>query len=131
MVMRPQRTTLAVALTVVYLGGCTAATDRRQPALESPPATDAGARYRAKGDLEGLHQAVGALRIGMSKADVERLLGGEGDSPTEGQHRYTSSTFDRRGWPIGLIVEYRWYSEAGITICTGRLEEFYVTSIGE
>ena len=119
-----------MAFTAVYLGGC-ATSDQRQPSIESPHAIDAGARYRAKGDLEGLLQAVGALRIGMAKADVERLLGGEGDSPTQGQHRYTSSTFDRRGWPIGLTVEYRWYNEAGDTIHTGRLEEFHVTSIGE
>ena len=75
---------------------------------------------------------MGALRIGMKQEDVERLLGGPGDSPTRGQHHYSSTLVDSRGWPLGLTVEFRWYdSEKGETTYTGRLEEFLVTPIGE
>jgi len=106
--------------------------------LPACPAKDGGPAglseaFQKNHDYESLSRLVGHLRLGMARAEVERLLGKPDYSPIEGQYYYAAA--DRRtpeGTPVGLIVEYRRMNvRAGREILSGRLESFTPGPIGE
>lgn len=93
----------------------------------------ASASYRQRHDFESLSRLLGHIRLGMTKAEVEKLLGPPTYSPIDGQYYYVAA--DRRtpeGTPLGLAVDYRRTNpRTGEEIASGRLETFWLGPIGE
>ncbi len=91
------------------------------------------ASFRKNHDFQSLNSLAGHLKLGMPRAEVERMLGDPDYSPIEGQFYYASK--DRKtgkGTPVGLIVEYRRTNpKTGEVVETGRLESLYLGPIGE
>lgn len=108
-----------------------AASDACRTAPGEPAA--ASASYRQRHDFESLSRLLGHVRLGMTKAEVEKLLGPPTYSPIEGQSYYVAA--DRRtpeGTPVGLVVDYRRTDpRTGEEIASGRLETFWLGPIGE
>ena len=89
-------------------------------------------RFREHHDCESLNRLAGHLHLGMSRAEVERLLGKPDYSPIDGQYYYSSDRRTESGTPIGLIVEYRITDPRTATVtATGKLESFFLGPIGE
>ncbi|OGD25349.1 MAG: hypothetical protein A2Y56_10125 [Candidatus Aminicenantes bacterium RBG_13_63_10] len=91
------------------------------------------AAFQKDHGYESLAALIGHLRLGMPRAEVERLLGQPTYSPIDGQYYYAVS--DRRteeGTPIGLIVEYRRTDvRTGDVVPSGKLESLFLGPIGE
>jgi hypothetical protein len=106
-----------------------AAACTRAPA--EPAASSAS--FREKHDFESLSRLLGHLRLGMTRAEVEKLLGEPTYSPIEGQYYYhTSDRVTPEGTPVGLVMDYRRTNpRTGEEIASGRLETFWMGPIGE
>ena len=102
-----------------------------QPAVPGP--AEAGRAFRQQHDYENLQKLLGRLRLGMSKSEVELLLGQPDYSPIEGQYYYhTSDRVTPEGTPIGLVVDYRRTNvRTGEEIQSGKLESLWLGPIGE
>lgn len=102
------------------------------PAKDSGPAKLSEA-FQKNHDYESLSLLVGRLRLGLTQAEVERLLGKPDYSPIDGLYYYAAA--DRRtpeGTTVGLIVEYRRLNvRSGEEIVSGRLESFTLGPIAE
>ena len=117
---------LAAFLTLGLAAGAACKQTPDEPATSS-------ASYRQRHDFESLSRLLGHIRLGMTRAEVERLLGPPTYSPIEGQYYYVAA--DRRtpeGTPVGLVVDYRRTDpRSGEEIASGRLETFWLGPIGE
>jgi len=100
---------------------------------ERSGAAELGRAFRQQHEYETLQKLAGYLRLGMSKAEVERLLGPPDYSPTEGQYYYhTADRVTPEGTPVGLIVDYRRTNvRTGEEIFSGKLESLWLGPIGE
>jgi outer membrane protein assembly factor BamE (lipoprotein component of BamABCDE complex) len=100
---------LLVPLLLVMSTSCSTALDR---------ASDAYKRNHDHASLQVIHKY---LRSGMTRREVEALLGAPDYSPTDGQYYYQSSERDQT-----LVVDYRREDEV-----TDRLQSFDLGTIGE
>lgn len=110
----------AFALLFALLAGATACVSVRQ----------ARARYAATQDHASLERLSHRLHPGMTRADVEALLGAPLEHPGNGQYCYLSDREERVGEftvPVGLIVNY--CDESGRE--TDRLHSFYFVAVAE
>lgn len=98
----------ALAVLVLLAASCASALQR------------ASHRYQQDRDHASLETITRSLHIGMSKAEVESLLGPPVYSPTEGQYNYSSSREDRI-----LVVDYRLNDQV-----TDRLQNFDLMTVG-
>jgi hypothetical protein len=75
----------------------------------------------------------GELRLGMSRGEVERLLGKPTHCPAAGSCNYAVNAEDEQGIPFGLVVRYirPSYKEGEKEKQTGKLEEYWVGRIAE
>jgi len=91
------------------------------------------AKFKKGHDYQSLALLLSHVRLGMTRAEVEELLGRPDYSPIEGQYYYALS--DRKteeGTPVGLIVEYRRVNyQTGETVASGKLESLTLGPIGE
>lgn len=90
--------------------------------------------YRAHRDYASLAGLIPALKLGMDRQDVEKLLGRPEYSPTDGQYYYGSDKCDADGLPMTLIVEYRVSEYTGDDIrtrMTNQLQSFTFGPVGE
>lgn len=73
------------------------------------------------------------IRLGMTRPEVEKLLGPHDYSPIEGHYYYAlSGRKTEEGTPVGLIVEYRRVNvSTGEMVETGKLESLSRGPIGE
>ena len=90
--------------------------------------------YKTSHDHQSLKIIFGKLSKGMSRKNVEKLLGEPGYSPTEGQHYYLCNKkespnggIDNEQIPIGVVVDYR--DQSGEL--TNKLQDFWIGPIGE
>jgi outer membrane protein assembly factor BamE (lipoprotein component of BamABCDE complex) len=81
----------------------------------------ASRRYKQDRDDASLETIVRSLHTGMSKTEVESLLGPPDYSPTDGQYNYSSSARNRI-----LVVDYRLDTRV-----TDRLQQFDLMTTGE
>jgi hypothetical protein len=93
----------------------------------------ARASYKSRRDAASLLILFGRLRVGISRKEVERLLGKPSYSPIEGQYYYGSDAFcshDVEGpsGPCGVVVEYRKPPEY---VLTGYLQSCWFGAIRE
>jgi hypothetical protein len=96
------------------------------------PLDAAGANYRQHRDYESLEIVTQHLSTGLSRGDVERLLGEPDYSPTEGLYYYSSAKKARseqhdREVTLGLVVDYRDKSGAD----TKSLQKYQLGPMGE
>ena len=95
------------------------------------PGLDAASRqYQAERDYESLVALLAALKPGMPRAQVERLLGPPDYSPIDGQVYYSSDARDESRDPpatIGLVLDYRDRTGADL----GTLQTIRFGPIGE
>ena len=77
-------------------------------------------RYQHDRDYASLETITRSLHVGMSKAEVEALLGPPVYSPTDGQYNYSSTREDRI-----LVVDYRLNDQL-----TDRLQQFDLMTVG-
>jgi hypothetical protein len=104
------------------------------PLLRSVKAQQQSAvESRKVAGLVRLHEMVCEIRLGMSREEVEQLLGKPTYSPTKGQFNYAVDAWDEKGIPFGLVVEYRRlaYREGEVEKYTGKVEEYWVGRIAE
>ena len=91
------------------------------------------AGFQQNHDFQSLTLLLSHVRLGMTRVEVEKLLGRPDYSPIEGQYYYGLS--DRKteeGTPVGLIVEYRRINyQTGETVASGKLESLILGPIGE
>lgn len=101
------------------------------PDIHDP--AEISARFRQEHRYETLSRLLAHLRLGMTRAEVEKLLGPPDYSPIDGQYYYhTSDRQTAEGVPIGLVVDYRRTNvRTGEEIATGLLESFWIGPIGE
>ena len=128
---RKRVSTLLLLLLVLMSIACTDCTGRDQ---EAEQVEQAGSSYRTHKDYAGLELISRHLHTGMTRSEVEALLGEADYSPIEGQEYYSSdrreavgSGKERRYITVGLVVEYR--DEQGEL--TGQLQRFWLGRIGE
>ena len=127
-----KRVSMLLLLFFVLTGiACTDCTGRDQ---ESEQVERAGSSYRIHKDYASLELISKHLHRGMSRSEVESLLGEADYSPIEGQYYYSSdrreavgSGKELRYITVGLVVEYR--DEQGEL--TGQLQSFWLGRIGE
>ena len=83
--------------------------------------------------LARLQKMAGKLRLGMSRREVERLLGKPTYCPSEGSCNYKVDAEDEQGIPFGLVVRYirLAHKEGEQERQTGKLEEYWVGRIAE
>jgi hypothetical protein len=83
--------------------------------------------------LAKLQSMAGKLRLGMSRREVERLLGKPAYCPSAGSCNYTVDAEDEQGTPFGLVVRYirLAHKEGEQEKQTGKLEEYWVGRIAE
>jgi hypothetical protein len=131
-IARPAPYALSIALlatTTLQIAGCCI------HRLALPASLDVAAKsYRARRDLESLQALIGGLRIGMPEWEVIALLGKPDYCPIEGQCYYSSDKQDHQGFPITLVVEFRYtsYRDDDIdTVETHRLESYSLFGVGE
>ncbi|XOF35101.1 MAG: hypothetical protein ACL93V_07385 [Candidatus Electrothrix sp. YB6] len=112
---------------MLLLTGCKSGADELEQASRS---------YKAEKDYVSLEILSGQLRKGMTRSEVEELLGKADYSPIEGQEYYSSDRREAAGSgkeqvnmsvPVGLVVDYR--DEQGKL--TGQLQTFRLSRIGE
>ena len=133
----PSRKRVSTLLLFIVLTGiacmiaCTDCTGRDQ---ESEQVERASSSYRIHKDYASLELISRHLHRGMSRSEVESLLGEADYSPIEGQEYYSSdrreavgSGKELRYITVGLVVEYR--DEQGEL--TGQLQRFWLDRIGE
>jgi hypothetical protein len=101
-------------LTIILLLGC------GDQALE-----ESGRSYRLHKDFASLETISRCLTIGMTRGEIEKLLGKADYSPIEGQEYYSSGQQSDKGQT--LVVEYR--DEQGIV--TRVLHSFWLGDVGE
>jgi hypothetical protein len=91
------------------------------------------AESRRVAGIAKLHEMACKLRLGMSKAEVEKELGKGIYSPTRGVFVYRVDAEDDVGIPFALVVEYRRmsYRDGEEEKYTGKLEEYWVGRIAE
>jgi hypothetical protein len=121
----PLKNAFALALAVLLtLSSC---------AYRSESVSDLGAAFQKTRDFRTLTLLLPHLRLGLPRAEAERILGKPDYSPIEGQFYYASS--DRRteeGVIVGLILEYRRTdAKSGALIESGKLESIYLGPIAE
>lgn len=79
---------------------------------------------------------VGRIHLGMSKAELESVLGEADHSPIDGQFYFTTGAdcplenTDRLA-PCGVVAEFRDYSNAGDPVLTESLQSCWWGAIGE
>jgi len=98
----------ALAVLVLLAASCASALER------------ASHRYKQDRDFASLETITRSLRVGMSKVEVEALLGPPVYSPTDGQYNYSSTREDRL-----LVVDYRLDDQI-----TDRLQHFDLMTVG-
>jgi hypothetical protein len=118
--MRGTNGLLLVALLVI--AGC------------ATPAAELGALCELEGPESLKPKTFGSIRIGMTRAQVERVLGREKYSPIDGQD-YFSTAGDCEVEPgvmasCGYVIEYRDYSKEPVRD-TGRVMSCSWGGIGE
>ena len=127
-----KRVSTLLLLFIVLMGiACTDCTGRDR---KSDQVERAGSSYRTHKDYVSLELISRHLYTGMTRSEVEALLGEADYSPIEGQEYYSSdrreaagSGKERRYITVGLIVEYR--DDQGEL--TGQLQRFWLGRIGE
>lgn len=81
---------------------------------------DASSQYIENRNYESLEQLSNAIKTGMSKAEVEELLGEADYSPTEGIFYYSSDRYiehaKRPRTNIGLVVTYNTKSKQSLQV---------------
>ena len=94
----------------------------------------ASASYKEQRDYASLVTIHSGLIKGMSRTEVERLLGEPDYSPTDGQYYYSSdrkedapNTTDRPPATLGMVVDYR---DASGRV-TDQLQSFTLGPVGE
>jgi len=130
-----KRVSMLLLLFIVLTGiACTDCTGRDQ---ESEQVERAGSSYRIHKDYVSLELISKHLHRGMSRSEVESLLGEADYSPIEGQYYYSSDRREAVGSeqeqdtqmtvPVGLVVEY--LDDQGEL--TGQLQKFWLDRIEE
>ena len=127
-----KRISTLLLLFIVLMGiACTDCTGRDQ---KSEQVKWAGSSYRTEKDYASLELISRHLHRGMTRSEVEELLGKADYSPIEGQEYYSSdrreaagSGKERRFITVGLVVEYR--NDQGEL--TGQLQKFRLGRIRE
>ena len=107
--MRAPSRLAALAVLLLLAASCASALER------------ASHRYKQDRDYASLETIAHSLRTGMSRAEVEALLGSPDYSPTDGQYNYSSSRENHI-----LVVDYRIDERV-----TDRLQSFDLMTIGE
>ena len=91
-------------------------------------------RCREHRDYDSLARLIPALKLGMKRQEVERLLGPPEYSPTKGQYYYGSDRRDGEGAAMTLVVDYNVTEYPGDEIrtrLTDRLQSFFFGPVGE
>jgi len=91
---------------------------------------EARSRYAATQDYAALKRLSHRLRAGMTRTEVESLLGQPIEHPGNGQYCYLSDRSEVVGdftVPVGLIVNY--CDDAGLE--TGFLHSFFFVAVAE
>ena len=108
---RMLRLDLSLSLLAVLLAAGVAGA---APKGYAPRVERARVNYRAKRDFASLSVLHGQLRRGMSRADVERLLGPPDYSPNPGEDFYSTEKKERPSGgddaapaTVGLLLDYR------------------------
>lgn len=112
------KTKLLCAITISCLLGCNASHPAKEPVFNS---------LEMRKDLTAISDIHEKLEVGMTREEVEALLGNPDYSPTDGKYYYASSekiysTNQERELPIGLIIDYR-SSNGDIT---GSLKNYWI-----
>ena len=108
-VVRLRTSGLAIVALVLVAASCASALER------------ASTRYKQDRDDGSLQTIARALHAGMTKTEVESLLGPPDYSPTPGQYNYSSTERNRI-----LVVDYRLDTQV-----TDRLQHFELMTTGE
>ncbi len=100
---------------------------------KSEPLPKLAAGFQKNHDYQSLTLLLSHVRLGMTRDEVEKLLGRPDYSPIEGQYYYgLSDRNTEEGTPVGLIVEYRRVNyRTGESIASGKLESLTLGPIGE
>lgn len=109
---------------LLILGGCDFLTEKEHEDIEQ-----ASVQYQQTQDIDSLQILHKQLKQGMSRSEVEALLGAAQYSPTEGVDYYpvAQDSPQQQSANTGLVVEY--INDQAET--TGHVQRFWLGEVGE